>query len=566
MEAFAELLRRHPELALFLSVALGHLIGRAHFKGVGFGNVVGTLIAGIIIGIFAEPVLPDLLRWSFFYLFLFAVGYSVGPQFFGSLKKNSLPQLALALVVALTGLATAVAMSLLFGFDEGTALGLLSGSLTTSAALGTGLSAINALPIPAELKATLAANAPLADAITYGFGDFGLILFLTVVGPRLMRVDLKSEARALEEKLAATGHDDQVLSSRFFGIRGYRVSRLGDAALTVRTLEARFSGGRLAVQRVKRGNELLRVEPELAIRPGDAVVIAARVGVFADVATYIGPEIADDPELLSVPQTSASIVVTRRAAHGKSLAELGAAAFARGIYLESARRGDEILPREGTVVERGDVLRIVGTPEDVDRAAAHIGFMERDLDKTDLAFVAGGISLGILIGLPKLVLSGVPVSVGLAGAILLVGLAAGWARGRYPVFGSIPQPAQRLLADLGLIIFIAGIGLTAGPHAIDALNRQGVSHFASIFFAGTVVTLVPPVVGLAFARIMKMNPIMILGGIAGAETCPPALNALREVSGSNVAALAYTVSYALGYIVITMWGAVIVAIMHGIRT
>jgi putative transport protein len=567
METFADLLRKHPELALFLSVVFGHLIGRFHFKGVGFGNVVGTLIAGIILGIFAKPVLPDLLRWSFFYLFLFAIGYSVGPQFFGSLRRNSLPQVALALVVAVTGLATTVVMSVLFGFDEGTALGLLSGALTTSASLGTGLSAINALLIPVELKATLAANAPLADAITYGFGDVGLILFLTVLAPRLMRVDLKREARALEEKMAAIGRDDQALSSRFFGIRGYRVSKLGDAVLTVRALEERFSDGRLAVQRVQRGTELLRVEPDLAIRSGDAVVIAARVGVFAEVANYVGPEIADDPDLLSVPQTSASVVVTRRAAHGKSLAELGAATFARGIYLESVGRGHEMLPREAwTVVERGDVLRIVGTPEDVDRAGAHIGFMERDLEKTDLAFVAGGISLGILIGLPKFVFFGVPVSVGLAGAILLVGLAAGWARGRYPVFGSIPQPAQRLLADLGLIIFIAGIGLTAGPHAIEALHQQGVSHFASIFFAGMVVTLVPPFVGLAIARLMKMNPIMILGGIAGAETCPPALTALREVSGSNVAALGYTVPYALGYIIITMWGAVIVAIMHGIRT
>ncbi|WBL75481.1 aspartate-alanine antiporter [Bradyrhizobium xenonodulans] len=566
METFADLLRSHPELALFLSVIFGHLIGRFHFKGVGFGNVVGTLLAGIIIGIFAKPLVPDLLRWSFFYLFLFAIGYSVGPQFFGSLKRNSLPQVALAVVVAATGLATTIAMSVLFDFDEGTTLGLLTGGLTTSAALGTGISAINSLPIPADLKATLAANAPLADAITYGFGDVGVILFLTVVGPRLMRIDLKSEAEALEAKLAAFGRDDQVLSGRFFGVRAYRVVKPGDAVLTVRTLEDRFSSGRLAVQRVKREDKLLQVQSQLALHPGDAIVIAARIGVFSDIVDHIGPEITDDPELLSVPQTSASIVVTRRAGHGKSLADLGAATFARGIYLESLRRGHELLPREAwTVIERGDVLRIVGTPEDVERAAAHIGFMERDLDKTDLAFIAGGISLGILMGLPKLVLYGVPVGLGLAGAILLVGLVAGWARGRYPVFGAIPQPAQRLLADLGLIVFIAGIGLTSGPHAMEALHRHGVGHFASIFLAGMVVTLVPPLVGLAFARLVKMNPIMILGGIAGAQTCPPALTALREVSGSNVAALAYTVPYALGYIIITMWGAVVVAIMHAIR-
>lgn len=566
METFADLLRKHPELALFLSVVFGYLIGRFHFKGVGFGNVVGTLIAGIIIGIFAKPALPDLLRWTFFYLFLFAIGYSIGPQFFGGLKRDTLPQVALALVVTVTGLVTAVAVSLLFGFDEGTALGLLTGGLTTSAALGTGISALNGLPIPAELKATLIANAPLADAITYGFGDVGLILFLTVVGPWLMRIDLKSEAKALEGKLAAGGNKGELLSSRFFGIRGYRVSRLGDLALTVRALEERYSKERLAVQRVKREAQLLRIEPDLSIRPGDAIVIAARVGAFSGVMDTIGPEIADDPELLSVPQTGASVVVTRTAAGGKTLAELGGAPFTRGIYLESIQRGHEVLPRESwTVIQRGDVLRIVGTPDDVERAAAHIGFMERDLDKTDLAFIAGGISLGILLGLPKLVVYGVPAGLGLAGAILLVGLAAGWARGRYPVFGAIPQSAQRLLADLGLVVFIAGIGLTSGPHAVEALHQHGAGHFASIFFAGMIVTLVPPFVGLYVARLMGMNPIMILGGIAGAQTVPPALTALREASGSNVAALAYTVPYAIGYIVITMWGAVIVAIMHALR-
>jgi putative transport protein len=566
MEASAELLRRHPELALFLSVAFGYLIGSVHVKGVGFGNVVGTLIAGIVIGIFAKPVLPDLLRWSFFYLFLFAIGYSIGPQFFGSLKRDSLPQVALALVVALTGLATVVVMAVLFDFDEGTALGLLTGGLTTSAALGTGISAINGLDVPAELKATLAANAPLADAITYGFGDLGLILFLTILGPRLMRADLKREARLLEEKLTGAGRADQALFNALFGIRGYRIDRPDAAGLTVRALEERFSDGRLSVQRVKSGSDLLRVEPELALRLGDAIVVAARVGIFTGIGGYLGAEITDDPKLLSVSQIAVSIVVTRPAASGKTLAELSAATFARGVYLESVYRGSEMLPRETwTVVERGDVLRVAGAPEDVDRASAHIGFRERDLDKTDLAFVAGGISLGILIGVPKLDVYGVPVGLGIAGAILLVGLASGWARGRYPVFGAIPEPAQRLLADLGLIVFIAGIGLTSGPHAMEALHRHGAGHFASIFFAGTIVTLVPPLVGLVFARLMKMNPLMILGGIAGAQTCPPALTSLREVSGSNVAALAYTVPYAIGYIVITMWGAVIVAIMHAIR-
>ena len=199
MERLAAFLHDFPALCLFLSILLGAFIGRFHFKGVGFGSVVGTLIAGIVIGILAKPELPDLLRWAFFYLFLFAIGYSVGPQFFGSLKKDAVPQIVLALVVAVSGLATVIAVTAVFGFNEGLAVGLLSGGMTQSAALGTGLSAIAELPIPDAAKTTLIADAPLADAITYGFGDLGLILFLTWLGPKIMRADLKSDAKALEQ-------------------------------------------------------------------------------------------------------------------------------------------------------------------------------------------------------------------------------------------------------------------------------------------------------------------------------------------------------------------------------
>jgi putative transport protein len=561
------LLHAHPELALFLSIVLGQIIGAFHWRGIGFGAVVGTLIAGIIVGIFAAPALPELLRWSFFYLFLFTVGYSVGPQFFGSLKRESLPQIALALVVTVSGLATTIAMAVLFDFDEGIAVGLLSGGMTMSPALGTGLNAINSLPIPDDLKTRLMANAPLADAITYGFGDLGLILFLTVIGPRLLRTDLRREARALEATLGGTVPAGQTLSSPYFALRAFRIDNPAAAGDTVRALEDRFSRWRTSVQRVRRGAALIGVGPELVLCQGDDVVVAARRGAFVDVARHLGPEIDDDPELLSVPQVVAAVVVTRRDAAGKTLAELGAGEPTRGVYLESLRRGRELMPRRPwTVVERGDVVRVVGAPHAVARTAAHVGFIERDVDKTDLAFIAGGICLGVVLGLLALSIRGVPLGLGAPGSILVIGLAAGWARGRYPVFGSIPEPAQRLLMDLGLIVFVAIIGLHAGPHAIDALRQQGGRYFASIFFAGMIVTIVPPLAGVLFARfVVKMNPFMILGGIAGAQTCPPGLTALREASDSNVATVAYTVPYAIGCIVITIWGPLVVAIVHAIR-
>jgi putative transport protein len=566
IEWVAGVLHDSPAFCLFLSILLGTFIGRFHFKGVGFGAVVGTLIAGIIVGIVARPELPDLLRWAFFYLFLFSVGYSVGPQFFGSLQKEALPQIALAVIVALSGLATVVGVTASFGFDEGIAVGLLSGGMTQSAALGTGLSAIAELSIPDAEKATLMANAPLADAITYGFGDLGLILFLTWLGPLMMRADLKREAKELEAKLSKRSPGGEVASRAHYGLRAYRVENAKAAGSTIAALEARHAEARLSVQRVERRGELLKVSPDLALNENDRLVISARRMAFPHVEREIGPEI-HDPALLSIPVKTAAVVVTNREVNGKTLGQLAQDLQARGVYLESLQRGTELMPREAwTVVKRGDILRVVGAPGAVARAGGYVGFVERDLAKTDLTFLAGGICAGMLLGHLEISVGGIAVGLGTAGSILVVGLVAGWGRSRYPVFGAIPEPALRLLMDIGLIVFIAIVGLHAGPHAVEAYRVSGAGYFASIFVAGMIVTVVPLACGAIAARyVFRMSPLMALGGLAGAQTCTPGLNALREASDSNVGTLAYTVPYAIGNILLTVWGPVVVAIVHAMR-
>jgi putative transport protein len=556
-----------PSLCLFLSIFLGTIIGRFHVKGVGFGSVVGTLIGGMIVGIYAEPELPDLLRWTFFYLFLFSVGYAVGPQFFGSLKRDAIPQIVLAGVVAFSGLAAVIGVSLLFGFDEGLAVGVLSGAMTQSAALGTGLSAIAELPIPDEAKASLIANAPLADAITYGFGDLGLILFLTWLGPKIMSADLKAEAKEIEAKLKAASPVGDLSSGAYYGLRAYTIESAQVVGASVAALEERYAAARLSVRRVQRGSDLLELGPTITLSRGDRVVVSARRGAFPHAERDIGPEV-DDPALLSVPVKTAGVVVTSANVNGMTLGELAQGQVARGVYLESVQRGTELMPREAwTKLQRGDILRVAGAPEDVERLAAHVGFVEADLSKTDLTFLAGGICIGMILGLLKINAAGMSLGLGTAGTILVIGLVGGWARSRYPVFGAIPEPAQRLLMDIGLIVFIAVVGLHAGPHAVDAYRTGGGSFFASIFVAGMIVTIVPLATGVLVARfVLKMSPLMVLGGLAGAQTCTPGLTALREASGSNVGSLAYTVPYAIGNILLTIWGPVVVAIVHAMRS
>jgi putative transport protein len=246
---------------------------------------------------------------------------------------------------------------------------------------------------------------------------------------------------------------------------------------------------------------------------------------------------------------------------------LGRDPMTRGVYLQSVQRGPTELPRETwTRVERGDILRVVGAAADVERATSYIGYVEPDPSKTDLTFLAAGICAGIVLGLLKVTVGGIVLGLGTAGSILVIGLVAGWARSRYPVFGAIPESAQRLLMDIGLTVFIAVVGLHAGPHAVEAFRASGGAFFARIFVAGMIVTTVPLAVGTIAARyVLKMSPLMILGGLAGAQTCTPGLTALREASGSNVGSVAYTVPYAIGNIVLTVWGPVVVAIVHAMR-
>jgi putative transport protein len=491
----------------------------------------------------------------------------VGPQFFGSLRKAALPQIVLALAVAFSGLAVIIGVASVFDLDEGLAVGVLSGGMTQSAALGTGLSAIAELPMSEAEKSALAANAPLADAITYGFGDLGLILFLTWLGPRIMGADLKREARELEEKMAGDKPAGQSVPGVHYGLRAYLVENEQLAGSTLAAFEGRYVDARLSVQRVLRGGAALTLSPTLSLERGDSVVLAARRAAFSNAERDIGAEI-DDPTVVSVPLKSASLVVTEPAAIGRTVGELAQDPGTRGVYLQSIQRGTETMPREGWfVLERGDILRVVGAPEDVERATARIGFVERDLSRTDLMFLAGGVCAGMLLGVIKFSIGGVVLGLGTAGSILVLGLAGGWVRSRYPVFGAIPEAAQRLLMDIGLIVFIAVVGLHAGPHAVEAYQTSGGAYFARIFVAGAIVTIVPLAVGTVVARyVLKMSPLMILGGLAGAQTCTPGLNALRDASGSNVASLGYTVPYAIGNILLTVWGPVVVAIVHAMRT
>jgi putative transport protein len=560
MEYFVTALREHQELTIFLTLAVGFFIGQLRFGTFSLGTVVGTLLAGVLIGQLDIKV-PATVKNVFFDLFLFTIGYKVGPQFFRGLKKDALPQLAVTLVLCVTCLVSAFTAAKLLGYDMGTAAGLLAGAFTESTVIGTAGDAINRLELPAAEKTALINNIPVAYAVTYLIGTAFIVWFLPNVGPWLMRIDLKEESRKLQAQVVGGREAEPGVMSALqrFAVRAYRVTNERLLNRPVAALEALPVGQRVFISRIRRDQAIVEPRPDTIIRPGDVVAVMTRTELLMARGTEIGPEV-DDTELLDFPAETLDVVVTNRAMAGKTLKELAALESSRGVFLRKVVRvGQEMPFTLETRIDRGDVLSLVGARPDVERAAKDLGYADRPTVTTDMIFVGLGIFLGGLIGLLTLTVGGLPLTLTASGGALIMGLVFGWLRAVRPTFGRIPEAAMWVFETVGLTVFIGVVGLSAGPSFVAGLQKSGVS----LILVGLLVAVLPHTAAILFGRyVLKMNPVILLGACCGAGTITAGLRAVQEKAGSTLPALGYTVPYALGNIVLTAWGPVIVALMR----
>ena len=559
MSTIATALRENPELALFLALALGFLVGRIRLGTFTFGPVLGTLFAGVLIGQTGVAV-PGTVKTVFFDLFLFATGYKVGPQFFRGLRKDALPQLALTLVICVTSLLTAVGLSRLLGYEVGTAAGLLAGAFSESTVIGTASQAIQALSLPDAEKARLVNQIPVAYAVTYLVGTTAVVWFLSSLAPRLLRADLRAASRAIEVEHTGRAEPAPGVASgyRAWDTRAFRVEGPGWAEKTIAQIEQAVPGARLFVERLRQGGTLRPAEPDTVVRAGDEVALLARRDVLLESIASIGPELSD-PELLDFPVALLDAVVTRKDLVGRSLGEL-AELHGRGVVLRRLVRGGQEMPFEAsTVVNRGDQLQLSGHEDDVERAGAALGYLERPTPATDIVFVGLGIVLGGLVGLLSVTVGGVGITLTASGGALVMGLVFGWLRSTRPTRGRIPEAALWIFDNVGLAAFIGAVGLSAGPSFVAGVRQTGLG----LVGAGLVAAVLPHVVGLAVGRlVLRMDPVILLGACAGAGTTTAGLKALQDAADSKVPVLGYTVPYAVGNVLLTAWGPVVVALMR----
>lgn len=559
MDFIIETLRTYPALTLFLTVGLGFLLGKLKFGRFSLGSVTAVLIMGVVIGQIGVTLSAQ-LKSVFFMLFLFSIGYSVGPQFFRSLKGMGLKQVIFALLMSSTCFAATLGLALLFGYSPGETVGLFSGSQTCSSLLAVGTDAINNQGGSEAYKTRELNIMPVCYAVTYVFGTLGTVIILGNFGPKLLggteKVKrLTAELEAQVDDMGWRNDPVNINALQKVAFRCFRVdSPFFAGGRSVKTTEAFFrSMGRVVyVERLRnRDGEIETAHPATIIRQGDTVVLFGRYNYIIDEGATIGPEVNDE-ELLMFPVERIPVLATRRGVCGKTVEELRSEPYMRGVVIEEMSDSDgSVEVTDGTVIRKGITLTIVGRKEFVRRAVKELGYMELPTTRTDIMFVGLAIFIGALFGCIPIIIDGIPISFGISGGSLIGGLFFGWLRQKRPSIGYIPDSALWLMNHLGLNVFIAVIGLDAATSFVEGLHTVGFT----LLLAGAVGTMIPLFAGLWLGhKVFRFNPAITLGCCAGTRTCTAALGAVQDSLGSTLPAMGYTVTYAVSNIMLVIWG------------
>jgi putative transport protein len=558
MQAFFQFLADNPYILLFFTVGMAVVVGKFSVKGYGLGMVAAAIVVGAGLATWASTYgvtlqLDNFAKSLFYYLFMYGVGLRVGPAFFNALKKDGITFTILAVVCAVLGLALVVIMSKVLALPAGAAGGVLAGSQTMSAAIGTAEMAVEqgAYKIPAGSTAEqVSAMIALGYGVTYIWGTVGIILICKYL-PRWWGVDARKAAKEYEAAHGVANVDDAALSGyRPGSLRAYRVDNPSTAGMSI----ARFrqANPEYRVANVTRGTEVLGASPDVVLQQGDVVALGGRLDDMTSKLGIIGPEVPD-AFALNVPLDQAEILVTNKDYDEKPLKVFRDEAFAGQLGVSRIQRSGEDLPfGADTLIKRLDVLFVTGLKDAVNAAGEKLGKVARASTSTDLLTLAGGMVLGLLIGKINVPIGDFSVGLGNAGGLLLSGILVSSIVSRLRFFGSTPNAARNILEDLGLVTFIAIVGINAGASLLEQLTG---AIALKIFLVGFIASTIPPIVTWALGlHVFKINPAVLMGGVAGSRShSGPAREASKEI-GSSVPWVGFPVGYAVSGVLYTVFG------------
>jgi len=534
-----------PLAGLLLVVALGYSLGRVAWKGLSLGPAGGTLFVALALAHLGLPARPETggLALFGFALFIYAVGFDAAPHFVASFREHrGIRFLLVGAGVNVLAAGAALAVAALLELDPSAAAGLLAGALTSAP---TYAAASEIAPEPARLA--------VAFALTYPVGLVGVVLLIQIL-PRLLHEDLASGARA-DEELAVRG----ARTARGAGAPGPEVTR----AFAVRGAEV--VGRSLAeldlprrtgcvIARVRAGDRVAIPDGETVLEANDRVLARGHLAELEAFEALVGPEIPVH-ELARSDLLSRRIQVRRSQVTGKSLAALGLIHRFHCVVTQ-VERGTLVLDADAELVlARDDVLEVVGRRDDLRRVAQHLGRFEASLGETDIAVYAGGIVLGVLLGAIRIPVAGFDVGLGTAGGLLLVGIVLGAQQRLGPFQTHVPREARQLVRDLGILLFVGETGLRAGQDLAAALDAGA----WEILAGGLAVNAVAVLGALLLARrLLGLRPVDAWGSVSGGLTSSAALHAVRRASDSPEAAISYAAAYAIGSVLATLAGPLVV--------
>ena len=531
------------EIALTVSVlalvaVVGLWIGNVKIRGVGFG-IGGVLFGGIIVGHFVDqagvtlssPMLHFIQEFGLI-LFVYTIGIQVGPGFFASLRVSGLRlNLFAILIVILGGLVTAV-LHKLFNIPLPVVLGIFSGAVTNTPALGAGQQILRALGVPFEVVDQMG----MSYAMAYPFGICGILLTMWLV--RLFfRINVEKEAQRFEE---SSGNGHAHLHTINVRVENPNLNQMAIQDVPM------LNSDNIVCSRLKRGELLMVPAPGTLIQAGDLLHLVGRPEDLHNAQLVIGQEVATSLSTRGTDLKVERVVVTNEKVLGKKIRDLHVKQRYDVVISRLNRAGVELVASSSASLQFGDILNLVGRPEAIDAVAAELGNAQQKLQQVQMLPVFIGIGLGVLLGSIPLFIPGFPAALklGLAGGPLIMALILGRIGSIGKLYWFMPPSANLALRELGIVLFLAVVGLKSGGDFVATLTQgDGLSWIAY----GIFITAIPLLtVGILARMLAKMNYLTLCGMLAGSMTDPPALafaNNLHATSGA--AALSYATVYPL---------------------
>ena len=552
----ASLLDQNSILLLFVVLAIGLSIGKIRIARFQLGNSIGVLLTALIMGHLGFHFNAEALTIGFMF-FIYCVGIEAGPNFFGIFLRDGKHYFFLSLVVLVTALLLTYGLGHLLGLDYGLSAGIMAGSMTATPILVGAQDALNSglgtIPEGSELS-TLLANLSVGYALSYLIGLISMILFAKLL-PKLQKENLSDSAQRIAQERGLGGAGQRKVYLPI--IRAYRVGQeLIDwtDGKNLRELGIYRQTG-CYIERIRRNGILAHPDGDAILQPGDEIALVGYPDSHArlDSSFRNGKEVFDR-NLLDLRIAEEEIVVKSDSIAGKKLSDLNIAEY--GCFLSRVVRAQIEMPMDlNIVLAKGDILQVSGEKSRVLGLAERIGFISVHSQIADLLAFCCFFILGLLFGLITMTFGQVTFGLGNAVGLLIAGIMLGFLRANHPTFGYVPQGALNMVKDLGLMVFMVGIGLNAGSNMFEYLDSVGLK----LIGFGFIVSVVPVICAYFFgAYVLKMNRALLFGAIIGARTCAPAMDVVNDYAKSTIPALGYAGTYAIANILMTLAGTLLI--------